>query len=79
MPVYKFRSFQEAERALWLPTGDPRLAEKLRALWKAAWFLGGRFTPPRGVFKFRSIEEANRHREAWEKQRIETLRARREI
>jgi hypothetical protein len=78
MPVYKFRTLEEAERALWLPTCDPRLAKKLRGLWKTSWIMAGSYVPPRGVFKFRSIEEANAHREAWEQERFEWLRAKRD-
>ena len=77
MPVYKYRTFEEARRALWLPTCDPRLARALRGLWKTSWMLAGSYAPPRGVFKFRSIEEANAHRDAWEKDRIEKLKAQR--
>jgi hypothetical protein len=36
----------------------------------------GTYIPPRGVFKFRTIEEANAHREAWEQDRINKIRER---
>lgn len=74
MPVWKFRSFEEAERARWLPTADARLARRLRSLWRTSWEMAGRFSLPRGVFKFHSIEEANAHREAWENERITRIR-----
>jgi hypothetical protein len=64
MPVWKFRSFEEARRALWVEPGDPTLGPRLRAVWE----FGARLYPrvaPRGVRKFRSIEDANRDRDAW--------------
>lgn len=77
MPVFKYRSFEDAERALWLPTGDPRLAKRIRSLWRAGWEMVGRYVPPRGLFKFRSIEEANAHRRSWEDDRIARIQRQR--
>jgi hypothetical protein len=64
-------------RELWLAPGDPRLFEVVRFVWQMSWEGAGRYVPPRGVFKFRSIEEANAHRDAWEKDRIEKIRQQR--
>lgn len=64
MPIQRFRTQEEARQALWLPSGDPRIGPRLRQLWAFARRLlppGRKF--PRGVQKFRSIEEANRERE----------------
>lgn len=69
MPVQRFRSFDEARRALWLPVGDPSLPRRLRALWKMAGRLAPR-TAPRGLFRFRSLEEAGLQREEWVSQRL---------
>lgn len=77
MPVTKFRSLDEMRRAQRVAADDPRLPGIIRTVWEWAWEMAGRFTPPRGVFKFRSIEEANAHREAWEKERIARIRAQR--
>ena len=66
MPVQKFRSLDEAQQALW---GDPtHPSHLLRVAW--LWRLGSQLAPrryPRGVHRYRSIEEANRVRESWER------------
>lgn len=54
MPVHKFRTLEEARRALWLPAGDPEVGRRMKRLAELA-------TPrpaPRGIRRFRSIEEA---------------------
>ncbi len=76
MPVFKYKSLDEMRRAQQMKSGDPRLLNVLRLVWTRSWILAGRFVPPRGVFKFRSIEEANAHRRAWEDQRIALLKKR---
>jgi hypothetical protein len=77
MPVFRFKTHEEAQRSLWQKPGDPLIGPILRALWSVAAALAGDSVPPRGVFKFRSIEEANAHREAWLRERIERLRLQR--
>lgn len=54
MGVRKFRTFEEARRALWLPAGDPEIARRMRRLAE----LATQRPVPRGVRRFRSIEEA---------------------
>ncbi len=74
MPVQRFRSFADARRALWLPPGDPKLLARIRTLWD----FSARLAPgaaPRGVRKFRTLEEANRDRDLWTQRRIHSLRA----
>lgn len=75
MPVQKFRSLDEMRRAKWVSADDPRLPDIIRFNWEVAWEMSGRYVPPRGVFKFRSIEEANAHRRAWVAERIKLCRA----
>jgi hypothetical protein len=54
MPVRKYRTFDEARRDLWLPSGDPRILSRLHRLAALA-----RPAPVvRGVTRFRSIAEA---------------------
>ncbi len=54
MAVRKYRTFDEARRDLWLPSGDPRILSRLRRLAALA-----RPAPAvRGVTRFRSIAEA---------------------
>jgi hypothetical protein len=57
MPVKKFKSFEEAERDLWVFEPDERYYERLRGFYNfAAKFSVARF--PSAVFKFRTIQEA---------------------
>ena len=58
MPVQKFKTFEDAQRALWLPPGDPRIQLRLQQLATMA-----RPIPAsRGVSRFRSIDEAKAHK-----------------
>jgi hypothetical protein len=78
MPVQRFRTFDDARRALWCDRDDPSLHRRIARLWAT----GVRLAPlgiPRGVRKFRSIEEANREREQWIANRIRTLAAVRSV
>ena len=77
MPVYKYRTLDEQRRAHELTADDPRLLDVIRLVWRRAWEMAGQYVPPRGIFKFRSIEEACAHREAWEKERVALLQKRR--
>lgn len=75
MPVQKFRDFETARRALWLPSGHKDLVRRIKGLWA----FSSRLTPsqiPRGVRKFRSIEAANQEREQWVASRIRQQRSR---
>jgi hypothetical protein len=59
VPVQKFRSFDEATRALAMQPAEPgTIAARVASLWA----LSSALTPPlgfRGVRKYRSIEDAN--------------------
>ncbi len=73
MPVERFRDLDAARRALWAARDDPNLTARIRRLWSIA----SRLVPlgiPRGVRKFRRIEDANREREAWVERRVRGLR-----
>lgn len=74
MPVQRFKDLDEMRRAQRLSPTDPRLPAVIRMVWQLSWTMAGRFIPPRGVFKFRTIEEANAHRKAWEQARVDLLR-----
>jgi hypothetical protein len=58
--VRKFRTFEEARRALWTAPGDPSLLQRMRALASLAK------TRPveHGVRRFRTIEEAKASKRA---------------
>jgi hypothetical protein len=60
MPVYKFRTFEEAERALWNFNPDSNYYDRVKQLWDFANKLAPARPFKKGLFKFRSIKEANR-------------------
>ncbi|MGH7266799.1 MAG: hypothetical protein ACREMB_18415 [Candidatus Rokuibacteriota bacterium] len=77
MPIERFRDFDEARRALWVARDDPKLAARIRRLWTIA----SRLVPlgiPRGIRKFRRIEDANRERDGWVERRVRAIRSARD-
>ena len=76
MPIQKFRNLDDARQALWVRPGQPDLVSRIKSLWAFSSRLVLRRIP-RGVRKFRSIEEANRDRDRWIERRIQALRSRR--
>jgi len=61
MPVYKFKSFEDAERALWNFNPDSDYYRRVAGLFQITFKL----SPPackRGVHPYRNIEEAARDR-----------------
>jgi hypothetical protein len=65
MPVYKYKNFDDAEKALWNFNPDATYFSRIAELWKFA----DKISPinyPQGIFKFRNVEEANRQRYEWE-------------
>ena len=77
MPIRKYRTLEEMNREpRWLPTGDPSIPRKIRYLWRFSELL---LQPvgtcaPRGVRKYRSIEEAAADRDRWEQERVDRIR-----
>ncbi len=65
MPVYRFRSIDEMSDPSRREPGDPALYRAIASLWDASRRLAPR-RYPHGVYRFRSVDDANRHREAWE-------------
>lgn len=78
MPVTKFRSFEDARRALWLDRTDPTLFRRMIALWRRSRLLAPPLAIPRGVTRYRSIEEADADRLRLERERVRRLRESRE-
>jgi len=74
MPIHKYKTFEDAEKALWNFNPDEKYYEGVAELWKFANELNP-ISYPKGIFKFRSIEEANRHRESIEIAHAKRLRA----
>jgi hypothetical protein len=64
MPVQKFRTFEEARRALWVSPDDPRILLRMRRL--GAMACAPRMVR-RGVTRIRTIDEAKRDKgAAWQ-------------
>lgn len=64
MPVQKFRTFEEARRALWVSTDDPRILLRMQHLGAMA---RARRVIQRGVTRIRTIEAAKREKGvAWQ-------------
>jgi hypothetical protein len=73
MPVYKYRRIEDMPEA-WEHFGD-RNRGRLRFVLRTAGFAGP-LGLPRGVAKFRSIEELSADRERYEDARIADIRTR---
>jgi hypothetical protein len=65
MPIKKYRRVEDMEERCWFEPGDPKLWEALRNLARTAALAGGLQFPP-GVYKHRSIADAERLRHEWE-------------
>jgi hypothetical protein len=70
MPVWKFRTFEEARRALWLSPEDQNLLPRMARLAEMA----GEARPiRRGVTRCRTIDEAKRAKGAHWQERPDLL------
>ena len=76
MPVFKYRRVEDMPQDHWLRPGDPAIPHKIRLLWGWAGLVGPLHIP-RGVHKFRSIEEMDAARDRWEQDRVDRIRAER--
>lgn len=65
MPVRKFRDVSEMEHTLWYDRNDPELPRAIARVWDFAARVGP-LEFPRGVHKYRSIDEADADRDRWE-------------
>lgn len=75
MPVRKFRDVSEMEDSLWQTRG-PALFGAIRRVWDfAARTVEQRFPP--GVYRHRSVEEADALRERWAQINFDAFHARR--
>ena len=61
MSIQKFKTFEEAERALWNFNPDQKYYEQVRALYKL-FSKVNKFSYPKGIFKFKTFEEAEVHK-----------------
>ena len=78
MPVKKIRNLQEMEDSLWREPGDPGLWRAIDAVWKFAERTCPQRFPP-GVYRHRTIEDAQRQRDLWEAQNFKAFWERRGI
>jgi hypothetical protein len=65
MPVRRFRSVEEIEDHRWLEIGSPALFRAIAEVWDFASRTSPHRLPP-GVYRHRTIEDAQRLREQWE-------------
>jgi cyclopropane fatty-acyl-phospholipid synthase-like methyltransferase len=61
MTIQKFKTFEEAERALWNFKPDEKYYKQVREFYKLFAKLN-KFSYPHGVFKFKTFEEAEEHK-----------------
>jgi hypothetical protein len=76
MPVRKFRDVSEMEDSLWYERGDPELPRAIARVWN----FSARICPlqfPRGVHRYRSIDDANADQERWEEANFRAFHERR--
>lgn len=77
MPVRKFRTLQDMEDSLWREPG-PELWRAIDAVWSFAAETCPRRFPP-GVYRHRTLEEAQRQRDLWEEENFRVFWERRGI
>lgn len=79
MPIKKYRTIEEMnadDKMLWCDKPDDAYWRRLDNLWKRTKAIDPR-KYPKGIFKFRTIEEMNEHREALLTEHVRALQARR--
>lgn len=69
MPVRKFRGVEEMPDTIWREPGDPELFRAMEATWDLARRTVQPTFPP-GIYKHRSVEEAEALRARWERDRV---------
>jgi len=65
MAVYKYKTFEQARQGLWCKEPDGTYFRALNSLFALADGLSPSKYPS-GVFKYRTIEEANKQRQEWD-------------
>lgn len=75
MPVRRFRDVSEMEGNTWREPGSPELFRAIRATWAFAHRTLRPSFPP-GVYKHRSMEDAEALQQEWAKANFEAYQAR---
>lgn len=70
--IYKFKTFEEAQKALWEFEPDEKYYSQIKALFALAYKLYP-LQCRRGIFVFKTIEEANEFRRREEVQKASRL------
>lgn len=76
MPVFKFRGPEKMEESLWRQPDDPELWRAIARVWRFASETCPLHFPP-GVYRHRSIEDAKRLREVWDRENFRVFWQRR--
>ena len=74
-PIRKFRSVEEMEGNTWRNPGDPDLFIAIRLTWELARKTMRPAFPP-GLYRHRSLEDAEALRKVWERENFESYHAR---
>ena len=61
MAIQKFKTFSEAEKAIWNFSPDSDYYKNIRSFYRLFAKLS-KFSYPKGVHKFRNLEEAEEHK-----------------
>jgi hypothetical protein len=77
MPVKKFRSVEEMPPVEWCEIADEECFRRIARLWARSSAFSARIYP-RGVFKFRNLEEAQQARERVTQENVDRLRRERQ-
>ena len=77
MPVRRYRSVEDMEGNTWHDRNDPRLFRAIRTTWDFAQKVTRPRFPP-GVYKHRTVEEAEELRMAWEHANFTAFHARKQ-
>ncbi len=65
MPVKKYKTFEEAEKDLWIINPDEKYYEKVWKMFEFSTEILKNKNVPRGVFKYKTFEEAEKDKFKW--------------
>lgn len=70
MPIKKYKTFAEAEMDLWELNPGYEYYQRVATLWRAAFRLNPPYCP-RGIFRYRTLEEAQEAKWQWMRRKVE--------